>query len=172
MIVIAFDASIVHTGYAVIDTGIKILPKSLLDSGTISAKKDDDLTAKVVLLGHKIEELCKTHKPDAIVIERAEAFAYKGRKNLYGKSLNVDSMAKNALSVGVIAGIASLYCADIVFVSAQTWKGMQRKEVTRLVVNNEYGLKLKRVNNDESDAIAISGWYRRELKFKKMMRKQ
>ena len=173
MIIIAFDASINNTGYAIADSEIKDSPKSLLKSGTLKIIKPDSVTLveKVAILAVEVDNLCKFFKPDVIIIEKALAYAYKGRKNYYGKALNVNSMALNALSVGVIAGAVSKHSVNIKFVSAQEWKGMQRKEVTRLVVNNEYNLKLKRVNNDEVDAIGIASWYRRELKFKKMMRK-
>ena len=141
MIIIAFDSSISSAGYAVIDTKISDLPSSLIESGTIRSKRESNLTEKVVLLGDYVSKLCKLYNPEAIIIEKAESFTYAKTTKYTGKGLNRAAMAKNNISVGVIAGIASQYCVNIVFVSAQDWKGMQRKEVTRMVVNNEYNLK-------------------------------
>ncbi len=168
MIIMAFDASINNTGYAVIDTDKPTKPESRICSGTIKYSTDNTTEGKSVLLGHNVAELCQLHKPDVVLVEKAEAITYARSMKYTGKTLNAGSMALNSYSAGIIAGVATQYCVNLVLVSAQTWKGLQKKAVTRLIVNNEYKINLKRVNGDEADAIAIASWYVRELRMQKL----
>ncbi len=99
------------------------------------------------------------------IIEKPEGFSYDRHvSRRSGKAMNKKALGQNNFAVGIIAAVLSQHVDGIEFVSAQTWKGTQRKPVTRMIVNNTFGLKLEAKNNDESDAIGIGCWKGRRLR--------
>lgn len=107
------------------------------------------------------------------ILEKPEGFTYGKHISQYtGKAMTKKSIGQNNFAVGIIAAAVALRCDQIEFVSAQVWKGRASKTITRLIVNDTFGLKLEQVNNDESDAIAIGCWWIRNMKLEQKIREQ
>jgi len=119
------------------------------------------------------EAVIQARRIDVVIIEKPEGFSYdRNVSRRSGKSMTKKSLGQNNFAVGIIAASLVGCVEQIEFVSAQIWKGKQRKSVTRNIVNTIFNLKLEEKNNDESDAIGIGCWRGRRLKLDQKIQEQ
>lgn len=117
------------------------------------------------------EAAVKSLRIGIAIIEKPEGFTYdRNVSRRTGKAMILKALAQNNFAVGIIAASLLGLVDKIEFVSAQTWKGKQRKSVTRMIMNNIFGLKLVDKNNDESDAIGIGCWRARRFKLEQKIK--
>lgn len=110
------------------------------------------------------EAMIKERHINLAIIEKPDGHSYsRSISQSTGKAMNKKALGQNNFAVGIIAATLAEHVDAIEFVSAQEWKGSQRKSITRMIVNNQFGLKLEDKNNDESDAIGIGCWKIRQL---------
>jgi len=166
MILLAIDTSIVRIGYAVFNVGEPI-DRLILDSGTRRIPKMNE-PQKVKRIYSEIKDLIIEHGCQEAVIERPEQFSYQRSTTPWGKSKNLESLRLNNIAVGIIATTCVSEGMNIELVTPEQWKGRQSKEVTRLWVNDKYGLNLQRVNYDQSDAIKIGDWWIERQRFEQL----
>lgn len=168
MILLAIDSSIANIGYAVFDDSYPI-DKARIASGTLRIPKMDE-TEKVREIFIVIKELINRYNCQEAIIEKPERFSYGRSTNLYGRGKNLESLRLNNLAVGIISGTCQSEDLKIVFVTPREWKGKQPKEVTRMWVNDLFGLQLEKKNYDESDALKIGAWHIERKRFDRLKR--
>lgn len=166
MIVLAIDSSINNIGYAVLDDALPI-DKARIASGTLKIPHVSE-TEKVREIFVAIKERIKRYKCQEAVIEKAEHFSYARSTNPYGRGKNRESLRLNTMAVGIISTTCQSEGMKITLVTPTEWKGKQPKEVTRIWVNDVFGLRLQKKNYDESDALKIGAWYIEKKRFDKL----
>ena len=81
--IIAFDPSIVDTGFAV------VCGRELICSGIIHLKSSDSVPLRLKILMEKTEDLFDSYKPAKCLIEKAPHFSYRRSTDKWnGKELN------------------------------------------------------------------------------------
>lgn len=163
---ISIDPSIVNTGIANFDETKRANdPSALRWYGVIKTKKKTSLGDKIIDLHNQLHDLMIKFKEHhtKVIIERPDSFTYQKRMSYEGKDLNYDAINKNNIAVGVIASTMIQFADEILFFTATEWKGKQSKQVTLMVINAEYGLKLTKSQHDMADAIGLGKWWLRQV---------
>ena len=148
MLVLGIDPGLVTTGYGFIQS--KNNDTNIIDYGTISPKKTDNLSLRLNTIYEDITYLIEEYKPSVMAIE--EVF--------YGKNV------KSALLLGHARGVA-MVCASknnipVFEYSAKkikqaiTGNGNAHKEQVKFMVMKDLNLKNFNAPIDASDALAIA----------------
>lgn len=169
MKILSIDSSIAKIGWAVLNDSKKVGKDMLIAFGTIKIPTGD-INAKSQIISREISRLIIEHNPSKAIIETPRPFTY-GRSARYNRPLNRKAMDKNNIAVGIITSACQIHGLMTQHFSAQDWKGNQKKEVTLWVVNETYGLDIKKSHNDEADAIKMGQWYIEYERFKKLTNK-
>jgi len=167
MKLLSIDTSIAKIGWAVLDDKHPVGEKMLKGYGTIKipAMAISEKTRNITIA---IKEIIEKYTPDEAVIETPKPFTY-GRSKRFNRPLNQKAMAKNNIAVGVITSTCSTLGLKTHHLSAQDWKGNQNKDATLWIVNQTYGLELKKSHNDEADAIKMGQYLVEEKRIEKMI---
>ncbi len=167
MKLLSIDTSIAKIGWAVLDDQYPIGEKMLKGYGTIKipAMAISEKTRNITIA---IKEIIEKYTPDEAVIETPKPFTY-GRSKRYNRPLNQKAMAKNNIAVGVITSTCATLGLTTHHLSAQDWKGNQKKEVTLWAVNQTYSLNIKKSHNDEADAIKMGQYLIEEKRIERMI---
>jgi len=165
MKIISIDSSIAKIGWAVLNDTKSVGPEMLVGYGTIKIPSGD-INFKTQIITKELVKIIQKYNPEKALIETAKPFTY-GRSTRYGKPLNQKAMAKNNVAVGIITTVCQTRGMMTRHMSAQEWKGNQKKEITRWVVNATYDIKILKSHNDEADAIKMGQWF---IEYERFMR--
>ena len=160
MLVLGIDPGLVTTGYGFIQS--KNNDNNIIDYGTISPKKTDNLSLRLNTIYEDITYLIEEYKPSVMAIE--EVF--------YGKNV------KSALLLGHARGVA-MVCASknsipVFEYSARkvkqsiTGNGTAHKSQVQYMVMQSFSLKSDNFSLDASDALAIALCHINQVKIEEL----
>lgn len=129
-VVVAFDPSVVHTGYAVVDE------HDLLDYGTINMPSGVSIPERLSILVQEVEKIIEEHKPEEGVVEQPPPFSYKRSTNWHGKGMNHEDLMKNMSAVAVISATLARLGVRVVELPAHQWKMQRGKNMGKDAVLN------------------------------------
>ena len=162
---LGLDPSTKKSGYAIMNHTAELIEYGVVDLGNQKPKKsklkgrvlDEDVReltpAEEMLVQHKVfTDLILKYKPKKIVCE----------DQFFGN--NVDTLKKLSRVTGTILLVAAQHNIPIELVYPTQWrkvyhgKGSVKKDDTLKKVNEDFGLKLRKKDNDISDAIGIAAY--------------
>ena len=160
MLVLGIDPGLVTTGYGFIRS--KNNDTNIIDYGTISPKKTDNLSLRLNTIYEDITYLIEEYKPSVMAIE--EVF--------YGKNV------KSALLLGHARGVA-MVCASknsipVFEYSARkvkqsiTGNGTAHKSQVQYMIMQSFSLKSDNFSLDASDALAIALCHINQVKIEEL----
>lgn len=160
MLVLGIDPGLVTTGYGFIQS--KNNDNNIIDYGTISPKKTDNLSLRLNTIYEDITYLIEEYKPSVMAIE--EVF--------YGKNV------KSALLLGHARGVA-MVCASknsipVFEYSARkvkqsiTGNGTAHKSQVQYMIMQSFSLKSDNFSLDASDALAIALCHINQVKIEEL----
>ena len=160
MLVLGIDPGLVTTGYGFIQS--KNNDANIIDYGTISPKKTDNLSLRLNTIYEDITYLIEEYKPSVMAIE--EVF--------YGKNV------KSALLLGHARGVA-MVCASknsipVFEYSARkvkqsiTGNGTAHKSQVQYMIMQSFSLKSDNFSLDASDALAIALCHINQVKIEEL----
>ena len=161
--VLSVDPGITCPGFAVWQVGKLVYAKAL----NLSTK--DGLEGRLEKIRVFVTELCETWSPTLAVIEVADEWTREvhntpnqGMRFDKSRPVNVESLEKLCLSIGVVFGATSLADCPAFLVYVGEWKGKRSKESTHRDLEMKMGgqlAELKVRNHNALDAIAIGAWF-------------
>ena len=160
MLVLGIDPGLVTTGYGFIQS--KNNDANIIDYGTISPKKTDNLSLRLNTIYEDITYIIEEYKPSVMAIE--EVF--------YGKNV------KSALLLGHARGVA-MVCASknsipVFEYSARkvkqsiTGNGTAHKSQVQYMIMQSFSLKSDNFSLDASDALAIALCHINQVKIEEL----
>jgi len=160
MLVLGIDPGLVTTGYGFIQS--KNSDTDIIDYGTISPKKTDNLSLRLNTIYEDITYIIEEYKPSVMAIE--EVF--------YGKNV------KSALLLGHARGVA-MVCASkknipVFEYSARkvkqsiTGNGTAHKSQVQYMIMQSFSLKSDNFSLDASDALAIALCHINQVKIEEL----
>ena len=160
MLVLGIDPGLVTTGYGFIQS--KNNDANIIDYGTISPKKTDNLSLRLYTIYEDITYIIEEYKPSVMAIE--EVF--------YGKNV------KSALLLGHARGVA-MVCASknnipVFEYSARkvkqsiTGNGTAHKSQVQYMIMQSFSLKSDNFSLDASDALAIALCHINQVKIEEL----
>ena len=115
---IAFDPSIVTTGYAVLKG------KELVTFGDIKVK-GKDLSQRLAYLSKQVQLLIESYQPGQAAVEKAPSFSYARSTNGFtGKGVNAEAILINGYATGAILAALGMAGVRAQELDAHTWKKM------------------------------------------------
>jgi len=160
MVVLGIDPGLVTTGYGLIQSKNNV--NSIIDYGTISPKKTENLSLRLNTIYEDITYIINKYKPSIMAIE--EVF--------YGKNV------KSALLLGHARGVAMVgasknnipvfeYSARKVKQSI-TGNGTAHKSQVQYMIMQSFNLKTNNFSLDASDALAIALCHINQIKIEEL----
>lgn len=155
-IIIAFDPSIVDTGFAV------VRGRRLICSGVIRLKSSDPVPLRLALLMDKAEDLLSSYRPAKCLIEKAPHFSYERSTNRWsGKELNFKDILKNGYATAILLALGAKYCSSVLELEAHLWKKIQgrsmgKNEMILFAMQMCPELKTKKLSSHEAEAVCMA----------------
>lgn len=151
MVIISFDSGLERTGYAVFT--LENASYDLQSYGCLFTSAHDSTEKRIDSLHKQVEELIKTHKPDAFVLERLFF------------SVNKKTAIIVAQAQGTVLQLAGLHTISVDFLTpneikqSMTGYGNADKKSVQKMVMLTLGLKEAPQPDDTADAIACGLTY-------------
>lgn len=170
--VVAFDPSIVVTGYGV------LLDGRLVEWGDIKVVTGD-LSARLGYLSEKVEEIIQRHRPTLAAVEQPPAFSYARSTNKWtGKGLNAKDIIKCSFAMAVIVGALGRYgIPEVDYFDAHQWKlragrNMGKDEMVVMTRGLYPELREVKLSHHAAEAIYMAALARRSTNLTRLIREK
>ena len=160
MIVLGIDPGLVTTGYGFIKS--KNNTNSIIDYGTISPNKTDNLSERLNTIYKDISYIIDEYSPSIMAIE--EVFCGKNIKSalLLGHARGVSMVCASKNNIPVYEYSARKVKQSI------TGNGAAHKSQVQYMIMKEFNLKNFKFSTDASDAIAIALCHINQIKLEEL----
>ncbi len=151
--VLAYDPSIVQTGFAYLDEDGR-----LVRSGVIRPKGEADAARLAYLFCRATLDRHALPTGTVALVEIPDPNPHRGRATWAGKAVNLDAQHKCCMAVGALVAGLTGAGVEVLLVPVEAWKGRRAKGADQTAAQAQLG---RRVTTDESDAIGLGAWFAR-----------